>query len=289
MRRPRESEPRRRCRATLVAVGSAAALLLFAVAAQAETITLGPALTGPGSNGYTCSPAIGGGCGEMLLSTSLPSVQIASPVDGTVVRWRIKGASSIPGYSLDVLRHNGDGSYTVTASTGSVTPTGNEFETFDTSLRIHVGEYVELNLPQGGQFTALEGPSTYATFFPNLESGETTQQGGEFEYPFTFAYNAEVESEPPPDEEPKPTPTPTPTPTVTPAPSVPTTVPDPKLDCILPKLEGLKLRTARETVRPPTAPSARTSRGRAPTTATARSSDRPRPQERPSLRKRWCG
>lgn len=215
------------------------ALLSFAGVAQAETITLGPALTGPGTNGYTCAPAIGGGCGEMLLSTSLPSVQIAAPVDGTIVRWRIKGASAAPDYSLDVLRHNSDGSYTVTASTGSVTPAGNEIETLATSLPIHVGEYIELNLPQGGEFTALEGASTYITFFPHLESGETRQPTNEFEYPFTFGFNADVEYEPPPT--PAPTPAPVPT-TLAAAPVV-------EADCIAPRLEGMKLRTARETVK----------------------------------------
>jgi PASTA domain len=237
----RKSKTRQRCRAMLVALGTSIALLTFAGIAQAETTTLGPALTGPGANGYTCAPAVGGGCGEMLLSTSLPSVQIASPVDGTVVRWRIKGASAAPDYSLDVLRHNSDGSYTVTASTGSVTPAGNEIETLATSLPIHVGEYIELNLPQGGEFTALEAASTYVGFFPHLESGETRQPDTEFEYPFTFAYNADVEYEPPSENEPTPTPTPVPT-TLAAAPVV-------KAGCIAPMLEGMKLRTARETVK----------------------------------------
>ncbi len=82
----------------------------------------------------------------MLLTTDAPSVEIASPVDGTVVRWRVKGSSATPGYSLNVLRKNGDGTYTVTASTGSVTPAGNEIETLayepsDSHRGIHRAEY----------------------------------------------------------------------------------------------------------------------------------------------------
>jgi hypothetical protein len=242
----RISKPRQRCHA-LVVLGTTVALLSFAGVAQAETLTLGPALTGPGTNGYTCSPAIGGGCGEMLLSTSLPSVQITAPVNGTIVRWRIKGASAAPDYSLDVLRHNSDGSYTVTASTGSVTPAGNEIETLATSLPIHVGEYIELNLPQGGEFTALEGASTYVTFFPHLESGETRQPANEFVYPFTFGFNADVEYEPPSENEPAPTPASVSTPT--PVPTSLAAAPVVEADCIAPRLEGMKLRTARETVK----------------------------------------
>ncbi len=246
----RESRQGQRRRWATAALGISIALLTCAGIARAETITLGPALTGPGTNGYTCSPAIGGGCGEMLLSTSLPSVQIGAPFDGTIVRWRIKGASAAPGYSLDVLHHNGDGSYTVTASTGSVTPGGNEIETLATSLPIHVGEYIELNLPQGGEFTALQGASTYVTFLPHLEAGETRQPANEFEYPFTFAFNADVEYEPPSDNEPPPTPTPPPNPkpASTPAP-VPTTLPVAPAVCIVPSVVGMKLRTARETVK----------------------------------------
>jgi len=229
----------------LVALGASIALLTSAGIAQAETITLGPALTGPGANGYACAPSGGGGCGMMLLSTSLPSVQIAAPVDGTIVRWRIKGASAAPGYGLQVLRHNSDGSYTVTASTGSVTPVGNEFETLATSLPIHVGEYIALNLPQDGEYAGLEAASTYATFFPQLESGETRQPTNEFEYPFTFAYNADVEYEPPPT----PTPTPPTPPTPTPVPTTLAAAPVAEAKCIVPRLGGMKLRTARETVK----------------------------------------
>lgn len=157
------SKERLRRRAILAALGACFAILALAATAQAETLTLGPALTGPGSSGYCSIEA----CDEMLLTTEAPSVEIASPIDGTVVRWRVKGPSATPGYSLNVLRDNGDGTYTVTASTGPVTPAGNEIETLATSLPIHVGEYIELNLPQNGQFTALEGESTYATFFPS--------------------------------------------------------------------------------------------------------------------------
>jgi len=196
----------------------------------------------------------------MLISTSLPAVQTVSPADGTIVRWRIKGASAMPGYSLDVLRHNSDGSYTVTASTGPLTPAGNELETLAANLPIHAGEYIELNLPQGGEFTALSAASTYVTFFPNLQPGETRQPANEFEYPFTFGYNADVEYEPPPGEEPAPEDEPAPAPTSTPAstsmpvPTAPAPAPLAAIqvvetNCIPPRLAGMKLRAARETVK----------------------------------------
>jgi hypothetical protein len=244
----RRGKSRRTRRATLVALGTSIALLVIAGRAGAETITLGPDLTGPGETAL-CSPAIGGGCGEMLLSTSLPAVQTVAPADGTIVRWRIKGASAIPGYSLDVLRHNSDGSYTMTASTGSLTPAGNELETLAASLPILAGEYIELNIPQSGEFTVLPAASTYVTFFPPLEPGET-RLGNEFEYPFIFGYNADVEYEPPSEGEPAPgnEPTPTPVPT-TPAAAPPAAIQVVEAHCIPPRLDGMKLRTARQTVK----------------------------------------
>ncbi len=229
------SKERLRRRAILAALGACFAILALAATAQAETLTLGPALTGPGSSGYCSIEA----CDEMLLTTEAPSVEIASPIDGTVVRWRVKGPSATPGYSLNVLRDNGDGTYTVTASTGPVTPAGNEIETLATSLPIHVGEYIELNLPQNGQFTALEGESTYATFFPVLQSGETRAPFNEYKYPYTFGYNADIESES------------TPAPPGTSAPPAPPTaapIPEPVAEahCLVPKLAGKKLKAAKK-------------------------------------------
>jgi hypothetical protein len=180
----------------------------------------------------------------MLLSTDLPSVEIASPVDGTVVSWRVKGPSATPGYSLNVLRANGDGTYTVTASTGAVTPAGNEIETLATSLPIHVGEYLELNIPQEGQFTALEGESTYATFFPVLQPGETREPLNEFKYPFTFSYNADVEYQATPVTPPSPADTMTRAPT-----ALSTSTPTVKARCVVPDLKGKKLPAAKRAVR----------------------------------------
>jgi hypothetical protein len=239
-RRQRDKKGFRR-RAALAALSTCTALLSLAGIAQAETVTLGPELAG-GAPGYSCSPFGGGGCGQMLLSTDLPSVEIASPVDGTVVRWRVKGASVTPGYSLNVLRDNGDGTYTVTASTGAVTPAGNEMETLDTSLPIHVGEYLELNIPQEGQFTALEGESTYAAFFPVLQPGETREPSNEFKYPFTFSYNADVEYQATPVTPVIPV---TPTGKIVPATAAPTA----KARCVVPDLRGKKLSAAKKAVR----------------------------------------
>jgi hypothetical protein len=233
--------------ALLAALASCAAFCSLAGVAAAETVTLGPPITAPTSSGLECSPSGGGGCGNMLLSTELPSVVIAAPTDGTVVRWRIQGASTLPGYSLDVLHHNTNGTYTVTASTGSTTPAGAEIETLSTSLPIHAGEYIELNLPQQGDLATLEGETTYATFFPTLVAGETREPNNEFEYPFTFAFDADVELEPATPVTPPPVITPTPVVIATPA--APIVAAAPAAQCLVPKLFGKKLKTAKKKIR----------------------------------------
>ncbi len=166
-------------------------MLALAGIAQAETLTLGAALTGTEASPAFCSPVGEGGCGEMTVTAAAPSVGTRSPVNGTVVRWRIRGSSATPGYKLNVLRDNGDDSYTVTASTGSVTPAGNEIETFASGLPIHLGEYLELDIPYSGHIAEVDGESTNAFFPPTAEVGESAATGAG-EIPLVFGYNADV-------------------------------------------------------------------------------------------------
>jgi hypothetical protein len=235
-----KGKKRLRHRAILAALGTCIAVLALAGVAQAETLTLGAALTGTGATPSFCSPGGGGGCSETALTAAAPSVGTRSPVGGTVVRWRIRGSSATPGYSLSALRKNGDGTYTVTASTGSMTPAGNEIETFASSLPIHVGEYLQLNIPRNGYIAQVEGESTNAFFTPFLEAGET-RAAFEGEFPFVFGYNADIESEATPL---------SPAPIVAPAPIFPPTpAPAGEAHCVVPKLTGKKLKAAKKKVR----------------------------------------
>jgi hypothetical protein len=159
------------------------------------------------------------------------------------VRWRIRGASATPGYNISVLRKNPDGTYTVTASSDPVTPSGNEVETFTSSLPIEAGEYVGLNKPPLGFITELEGQSTDAYFVSSFKTGETRTPEGEEAFPLVFGWNADIEETPLP-----PAPIRTPPLSATPPPFVAPT-PTPAAHCVAPKLKGMKLRAARETVK----------------------------------------
>jgi hypothetical protein len=64
----------------------------------------------------SCSEACG------IATTKLGESTTASPVTGTIARWRLDNATETEGFELNVIRRNSGGSFTVTASSGPVTP-----------------------------------------------------------------------------------------------------------------------------------------------------------------------
>jgi hypothetical protein len=178
-----------------------------------------------------------GGCGSVTLK--LGTASEASPVNGTIDRWRLKGASEVEDYELNVLRRNAGNTFTVTASSGSVTPKGSEVETLTTSLPIAVGEFIELNVPAGGEIALLETPATESYFETGLNLGETRapEEGEhgmtEFTQAFALGFNADVEATPP---------------MIIP-PVVVSPIPAPAVKhCVVPKLIGKKLKAAKKKI-----------------------------------------
>jgi hypothetical protein len=167
----------------------------------------------------------------LILDATAPSTSTASPITGTVVRWRIKGATATPGYEVNVVRKSSDGTYTVTASSGPVTPLGtNVVETFATALSIQAGEYVEWNIPNTGGIAYLEARSIQEYFRPALGLGLPVDEEAEEESSYTMPFNADVETRP----------------VVAPAPVVP---PAPAPTCKVPKLKGKKLKSAKKAIK----------------------------------------
>jgi hypothetical protein len=184
----------RNLRLASILFSSGLAVLAFSSAAQAATFTLGNPLTAQFFSPGECSDVEG--CAAALLDVSDPGAQAVAPVDGTIERWRVAGASETPGYQLNVLRPEGEGVYTVTASSAPVEPEGNFIETFATSLPIHAGELIALNF--SGEIGIYETPSTEAIFSPPLQSGETRAASFEEDVPFELGFNADVSTAPTP-------------------------------------------------------------------------------------------
>jgi hypothetical protein len=240
-------------RASLSAVGGCLAALAFVGVAQAETVSVGAVLTGPLVRDETCPEAFEPpliSCGALTTDAELPASGAVALADGTVTSWSVLDADPHPGYSVDVVRKNLDGTYTGTASSAEVTPAESvAVQTFPTSLPIHAGEYIELNVPEGGTFGLLDGSSHAEYFSPGLAFGET-RSGSPLAPPgealsVVLGYSAEIG---PPSLVPALIP-----PTTTTTGSGTTTVtgtPAPlAAPCVIPKLTGKKLKVAKKLVR----------------------------------------
>ncbi len=172
----------------LAAVGTW--LLLAAGSAQAATVTVGSSLTGPFGPGM-CSAV--GGCSSANTKLTVPGALVTSPVSGTIVRWRIAGASATTGYAIRVFKPAGGTSLTGAGTGSSQTPAGSGVETFSADLPIEAGDLVGLNVPSGGAVGLIAAGGTYDFIAPELPDG-TTAAGTEF--PEAVAFNADVQ--PPP-------------------------------------------------------------------------------------------
>jgi len=161
--------------------------------AQASTVTIGSSLPSTplgisffAENGTTVAPLALSGSGL-----------VRSPVDGRIVRWRVRDASNMPGYAIRVLRSGPEElEFTGAGTSASETPltngVGSGIETFETNLPIRAGDYVGLDLPNEGGIGAVEGGSL-ARLSPRLNDGET-RIATTFSY--EAAFNADVEASP---------------------------------------------------------------------------------------------
>src|ERR1700744_5912668 len=140
VRKSSKRRGRRAGRIGFLALAVAAAwALVAAVAAQATTVTVGSVMPPT----FTSSPFEGV---RTQFNTTLPETgaNLASPVNGAIVRWKVQGAVGGP-FTLRVLHPNGTGAYTATGSSQSVKPNGKGIETFSTQLPIRSGDLIAVD------------------------------------------------------------------------------------------------------------------------------------------------
>jgi hypothetical protein len=157
----------RRLALAIFALASACALL--AGTAQANTVTVGSVLP----SGAVSEPV---GEVQTFFNTALPEkgASLASPVTGTIVRWRLVGAKGGPFY-LRVLRPNGLGAYTAVGTSSGVTPANTTLQTFNANLPIKAGDLLAVDPTNPSDelgFVAAAG-SAYRTIFPTPFEGAT--------------------------------------------------------------------------------------------------------------------
>lgn len=126
-----------------------------------------------------------------------PGAKVASPIDGTVVRWRITEASGGP-FKLRVLRPGVGNTYTAVGTSAAITPAGPTTQTFTTSLPIRAGDVIGLDISAPTDTVGQASPAGSETiaWAPPLAEGATlapTAAQGSLE----IGFNADVQ--PPPD------------------------------------------------------------------------------------------
>jgi IPT/TIG domain/PASTA domain len=166
---------RRRCRigSAIIAAVCACALPLVGTA-QASTVTVGSVLPLT----YTLTPF---GQLQTQFNTTLPEkgANLTSPVNGTIVRWRMLGASGGPFY-LRVLHPNGSGAYEATQISTAATAVGGGLQTFSTNIPVKSGDLIGIDptSPSDEIGVASVPGANYAFIFPPPFNGATVAPSG---------------------------------------------------------------------------------------------------------------
>jgi hypothetical protein len=191
-----------------IATTALAAALLAAPGAQATTVTVGSPLT------LNFSPTSFGDVASIINTTlGEPGTMTAAPANGTITSWQVLDAIGGP-LKLRVVHQPSSGLYTGAGSTTSGPITGTGVLTFTANLPINKGDLIGIDPTAGsdtigGDFAGGSGSAFVAFPSPLTDGGpgRSPNSSGEGE----ASFNAQV-----------------------------------LLNCIVPKLKGKKIGTARQ-------------------------------------------
>jgi hypothetical protein len=165
-------------KARLFAITGALGALLALPSASHGIVTIGSDLGDANSIGIGC---LGGSCTRV--QTSLPADDqmpggVASTVNGTVVRWRVKHIASATQFPIAfrVISPAAGGQFTGGGTSATVTPPDVDgITTFVSSIPIKVGDLYGLNYGAGNHeyFGISAGPNSGQLFNPILGQGST--------------------------------------------------------------------------------------------------------------------
>ena len=166
---------------------------VFALAAAgpagAETVTVGSPLTAEFMTNPLCGTAL---C--TYAQIALPAGIVASPTDGTIVRWRIKASLIGSGFKLQVLHPAGFEAYTGTGTSTEGKSTSFGTQVFNTSLPIKAGDLIGIDNIDGTStigFASTPG-SKVAVWAKPFPDGSTIGPDGSPGTPLELAYNLDV-------------------------------------------------------------------------------------------------
>jgi IPT/TIG domain len=135
---------------------------------------------------------------QTLFNTTLPEpgANLASPVSGAIVRWRVQGAVGGPFY-LRVLHPDGKGGFEAAGTSLPATPVDTGLQTFSTNLKIQAGDLIGIDPTTAADeigFTTVAGAS-YASIFPTPFDGSVHAPSQTFSGE-EISLNAEIQPAP---------------------------------------------------------------------------------------------
>ncbi len=130
-------------------------------------------------------------------SLSEPGANVASPVSGTIVRWRLAGNHNDGPFKLRVLRPGPGGVFTGTGTSATVASLPGT-QTFSTSLAVQPGDVIGLDGITGSQIgVASVTGSHLINWNPALADGSTSAPPYTNFNDLELGFNADVEYTPP--------------------------------------------------------------------------------------------
>jgi hypothetical protein len=174
------------------AIAMAAIWVLLGVASAQATVTVGSPLTA------TFTGSFQGRATEINFALGEPGSQVTSPVNGTIVTYRVKvDAGSSGQFAIRVIRPAAGGEFTGAGTSTPVTPPGTGLQTFSANLPIRAGDFVGLDLLSStslvGSSAAAPGSTVYEWGFSTEVLADGATAPPKNTYPGTeLAFNAEV-------------------------------------------------------------------------------------------------
>jgi hypothetical protein len=170
-------EGRGRSRRLAIAVACAvSAWALMATAAQASVISIGSVL--PEKFTATEFTRV-----QTFFNTALPQsgANLASPVNGAIVRWRIQGASGGP-FRLRVLHPNGKGAFEAAGTSLPATPASEGLQTFSSNLKVQAGDLIGIDPSNATDKIGIADTTgaSYASIFPTPFDGSVVPPSESF-------------------------------------------------------------------------------------------------------------
>lgn len=173
---PKQGGGRRTRRLAIAVVCAVSAIASMATAAQASVISIGSVL--PEKFTATEFTRV-----QTFFNTALPQAgaNLASPVNGAIVRWRVLGASGGP-FFLRVLHPNGKGAFEATGTSLPATPASEGLQTFSTNLKVQAGDLIGIDPSNATDKIGIADTTgaSYASIFPTPFDGSVVPPSESF-------------------------------------------------------------------------------------------------------------